>query len=255
MTLTDLDRVLLGVTAALAAAVAWRTREHRPVAVWATGQAFVQLVARLAWKPALRAAIAAAGGDLDHGIRPPLPLEGWGRVVGIADVAAWLAWPAGFAALALWVFAEVPLAPGLAGLHTHDEWIAHEERWLKAKAIRGRFAAIHIVCWVAISAGIAATYPLHRDLYPRVEAGAQLAAVLVSLVALVRYGVRRWRGRGGVTATAVCVGAVVVVEAVTLVGSYRAGLYGETWGYDQVMTSVMYAFLILLQGGLLWTRR
>lgn len=253
MTLALLDRYLLGAAGALAVLIAWRRREHRPVAVFLAGQAFVQLALRLSWRPYLRAAVAAAGGDLDAGIRPTLPLDGWGRVVGVADVAAFLAWPAGLAALALWCFGALRSVRERVWTPDHlNDWVREPTGRMILASPLGWF--VTLVAWAGAVLGVAFTYPDHRDLYPRIYTGAMLAAVIVSAAAMVGWLVRRYRDREGISPTALCVASIVVIEAGAMAGAHYWGLWAA-YDLDRIMTAVMYVWLLVVQTGMMWRRR
>jgi len=259
VTLAILNRSLLVLAAVLAVIVfVRRAREHRPVAVFLVSQAIVQTSLRLSWWPYLHAAVAAAGGDLDRGIAPVEPLVGWARAVGLADAAAWMSWGPSFAALALCVFHGNPVNYAASG---RSERSAFKSRGvgfdspprLKISAPAPRpLVLLPLVAWLAVVVTMASTYPLHRYLYPRLYTATQLASVLVSVAALCGAMVRRWKAREGLSTTALCVASIVVIEAGAMVGAHYWGLW-RAYDLDRIMMAVMYMFLVLLQGGMLWT--
>lgn len=244
--LTDAVRVLMLSAAALTVLLAWRLSAHRPVAVFLSGQALVMLGRWALRVGYLRGAIYAAGGDLDAGLQPA-PLQGWARVAGLVDVAAWLTWAAGLATLALWVFAPMPPDPAMAPFGAAQEALAATRR-----AKRGRLfaAALPWSTWGVLVIWISLSYPVARMVYPRLYAAVTLASVLASAASFALWLARAW-GKDGMNPTRGCVALMVGCEAVGLAGPYVRGIY-SFWWLDNAVQLIMYAALILGQGGALW---
>ena len=157
---------------------------------------------------------------------PPLvdspPLTGWIRIAGDVDTALYVAWPAGIAAVAL---------------HT----LAHRS----PRAV--------LLAFLAIVAALVIGYPTIRgEVLRKTLLGIELAALLVGLASMVA-----WRGRRErFTVSTLCACVLVVGHFGTVIsGPYRFGLFGEAWVLAQVAYLLIFAVVILLQGGSLWERR
>lgn len=269
--LLDIVRALMLGAAVMAVLLARRVPEHRPVAVFLGVQSAVMLARWALLEFYLRGAIAAAGGDVATALEPA-PLHGWPLVAGVAMNAGWLAWPAGLAMVALWVFREQDVSRSIlwhAAVRLHRDRVTREvlgsaTDWQRAelKSVRifidalesGRFAiAMPALAWVVVVAMIAVTYPAGRPLYPKLFAGAEVAAMVTSLGSAGSWAMRVW-GREGLGIARGCVVFMVGCGAVSLAGPYVHGIF-TTWWLANAVQLVMYSGLILVQGGALWVSR
>ena len=149
-----------------------------------------------------------------------LPLAGLPRLVFHLEQALFLAWPLGIAALARWTFAGKRPWPVLAA-------------------------------WALAVAVLVLGYPTIRgDLYRKVLLGIELAALAVAVASFVAFFWARQKPRLEHVAALFVFGT----EGVTLVGPWLAGLFAEGWRGALLSYSVLYAVLIFLQGGSLWSR-
>jgi hypothetical protein len=204
--------------ALLAGMVAYRRHDHWPVALFLMGTTAADLphMAIVAWvlQPA-REAIRAAGAD------PALvPFAGWTRVLGHIDVALFLTWPAGIAALALVLFTK-------------------RRPWPAAMA------------WAAVSIALALGYPaIRHDLLRRCYTAIELASLAVVAASVLTWG-RRDRELPSFPQTVALL--IFVAEFGSLfVGAWRWGLFLDAWFFSQVAYATLYAVLIVVQGGALW---
>ena len=217
MSLHGLTLTLEITAAALAVVCARKHSEHRPVAAFLAGAVATDLT-RLAlqeWiiRPAREALLAA-------GIEPAtVPLTGWPRVAFHLDSALFLSWFAALAALSLWVF------------------------------LRRRPWPVAIVHGLAVTA-LVLSYPTIRyDTLLQFYLAAQLATLTVGLGAL-----GPWLGRASPRLPQVVTSCILMVDLAGIVaGPWRFGLFGAAWSFAQVMYSALYAVLIVVQTGALWT--
>jgi hypothetical protein len=150
------------------------------------------------------------------------PFTGGVRAVAHVDDALFLAWPAALAACSLAVF------------------------------LRRRPWPV-ILVYVAFVAAIAIAYPMTRDgLLARAYTGAELFAVMVSLGAAIMW----YRSPSKVQTTTAQSTLVVIVasELASVVGSWRLGIF-DNWHLTQIAYLLMFAVLIVMQGGLVWQSR
>lgn len=242
----DLLLVVRGLMLCAVGLAVWlgrRSSAHRPVAVFLGVQLGVML-GRWALKVwVLRAAVAAAGGDLDAGIAGA-PLHGWALVAGVAYNAGWLAWPAGLATLSLWCFGR--RSPQVLLMPT-EEQVA---RWQRERRIWTETIWAPISLWVAAVAFIALSYPHGRPWYPNLFSAAELAAVLGSLAVAGRWLARAW-GRESLGFARGCTLFLTGCGGVSLAGPYTYGIF-STWWLANAVQLVMYSGLILAHGGALW---
>jgi hypothetical protein len=131
-----------------------------------------------------------------------------------------LAWPAAFAALAIWLFARRGLAvlPGLA--------------------------------WVIAVTYLATHYPeIRGEALRRFYLGAELGALAVAVASLVSL----WWRHGAITPAGTCLLCCIAVDGGTLfAGAWRWGFWSE-WSLNQAAFVLLYSVLILFQG-VLWLR-
>lgn len=228
-------RAVMVGAAVVAVLLARRASTHRPFAVALGVQTGVMLARWALLEFYLRGAIAAAGGDVAKGAQPAV-LHGWALVAGVAMNAGWLVGPAGLAMLSMWVFGDSPPAEGI-------EW---------HRAVANRLFAPALV-WLVTVTFIALSYPEGRPLYPKLFAGAEVAAVVVGLGSAGSWTLRgRWRDGLGITRG--CTLFMVGCGAVSLAGPYVHGIFSSWWLANAVQL-VMYSGLILAQGGALWVSR
>jgi hypothetical protein len=199
----------------IAVAVAWKRPEHRPVAAFLAGTVLIDVV-RLALQTWIirpgRAEIAAAG--LDPTV---VAFTGWVRAASDLDCILFLAWPAGLAALSLWVYLK-------------------RRPW----PVAGVYALASTVLLIGYST---IRYAALQQVYLATE----LAALTVGIGAL-----GRWIGREAPRLPQVVTSCILVTEIAQLaVGPWRYSVFGA-WSLAHVMYSALYAVLIVLQIGALW---
>jgi hypothetical protein len=138
-----------------------------------------------------------------------------------ADAALFLAWPAGIAATALVVFL-------------------------------GRRAWPVALAYAATAGAVIVAYPAIRGaLLARLYTAAELAAVLVA----VGCGLTWYRGSSNerTTTAQASMSLTAAVELGTIAFSWRADIFAS-WHLSQVAYLLLFAVLILLQGGYVWMR-
>ncbi|WP_437998253.1 hypothetical protein WMF26_48390 [Sorangium sp. So ce185] len=195
------------VAAALAVVLARRNPEHRPVAAFLILSLASDVVRNrlIAWvlQPA-RAALGSA------------PFTGWVRVAADVDGALFVAWRAGIAALAVWMFVR-------------------RRPW-------GVLAA-----YAAAVGFMVATYPRGAVLH-RFYLATELASLCVAL-----GGFLVWlRSDRKTTVPAVCTAVIVAIELAFVTGGpYRADIF-TGWISAQNMLVVLYLALIVVQGVAVW---
>lgn len=201
----------LQVGVAVAAILLARRRtDHRPFAIFFVGITIANLIRFL--RHETFAPIRPIGAP---------PYTGFARVAFHVDQAMFLAWPAAFAALALWLFAPrriLALLPGLA--------------------------------WVVAVAYLATHYPEVRgEALRRFYFGAEVGALAVAGAALISL----WWRHGAITPAGACLLCCVAVDGGTLfAGAWHFGFWTE-WALNQVAFVLLYSTLILYQG-VLWLR-
>jgi hypothetical protein len=203
------------IAAALAVWIGRGRSEYRAVAGLIGGTTIVDVV-RLALQA--RVIGPASGQMVAAGINPvEVPFTGWVRFASDVDRVLFLTWPAGLAALCLWVYGK------------RRPWPI-------------------VVVYALAAAAVVIGYPtLRYDALRRFYLGAELAALAVGVVAFVRW-VRSEPPRLAHVATSF----VLVIDIGVLVfGPWRWGLFGA-WNLAQIMYAVLYAALIVLQLGALW---
>ena len=148
------------------------------------------------------------------------PLAGPALVAAHVDAALWLAWPAGLAASAVAVFMR-------------------KRPWLVGAA------------WALASLAIAFAYPATRgDVLRRCYLAAELAALVVAA-----GSVGMWtRLHQSVTLPRACVLLVALFDFATVVMGPWVGDPFRDWHKAQILYSMLYGSLILMQGGSLWMR-
>ncbi len=201
--------VLCLVTIVLAWTTARQRPEHRPIAALLMLGLGADVARQVLATAFLRPAHIAAGDGA---------FTGWARVVGHVDEALFLAYPAGLAALALWVLLKRRPWPVLA-------------------------------VYGATLAALVLGYPTVRGpLLGRVYSAVELAAVAVWL-----GGVVTWVRRRDVPTLASGVTLLLgAVEIVTLL-PFKKGPFAY-WPIAQASYMTLYVVLIVLYGGALWGR-
>lgn len=205
------------ITAALSAAlVAWKRPEHRPVALFLGLCAVANDLARLAlqrWAivPA-RDAMRAAGLD-----PVSTPFTGWARVACDVEGALFLLWPAGLAALSVWLFAK-------------------RRPWAVLAAYLLAVAVLVIGHPIFRYGGLRKAYLF-----------AELAALMVSVGAFLR-----WFRTEAPRLPHVVASCILTIDlGLLLLGPWKHGLF-DAWSLAQVMYSALYGVIVILQLGALW---
>jgi hypothetical protein len=207
------------MAAAIGAAVLARKRsDYRPIAIFLGAVACANFLraalAALIFNPE-RAAMRAAG--LDPAL---VPFTGAARVAAHVEVAAFLVWSAGLAAVTIAVYLQ--RRPWLVG-----------------------------VAWALCSIGIAYAYPITRgDVLRRCYLAAELAALTVAAGAIITWA---WK-REPPTLPRGAVLCIVAVDFGTLIGPYLGNPF-LTWERAQALYLVLYIALVVIQGGSLWSSR
>lgn len=216
MTLYWLALAFKVIAAALAAWIGRRRPDYRAVAGFLCGTTIVDVLrlALQAWVigPA-RAQMVVAG------INPAeAPFTGWVRFASDVDSVLFLTWPAGLAALCLWVYGK------------RRPWPI-------------------VVMFALAAAALVIGYPtLRYDALRRFYLGAELVALAVGVFLFLR-----WVRSEPPLLAHVATSFILVIDLGTLVfGPWRWGLFGA-WNLAQIMYAALYAALIVLQLGSLWT--
>jgi len=206
--------LLTSLLQAGAAIVAWpvvhRHREHLPIAIFlsiAVGVNFVRwaLGTYIIWP-----ANPLAG-----------PLTGSARIAGHVEQALFIAWPAGIASLALWIF------------------------------LRRRPWPVPIV-WACIVMVLIMSYPGFRGAAVQsVYLAAELAGLMVALGSLLPWAWQRHAPQLHHIATGLLIG----IDLGSLAVAWRGSVFFGKWPLAQAMYAVLYAALVMLQGGWLWISR
>lgn len=195
----------------LAWPVAKRRPDHTPIALLLTFGLVSDLVRRLLREYLFLPAYAALAGA---------PATGWLRCAFNVEQALFLAWPAGLAAVALWVYLK------------QRPWIV----------------ALGYVEWVLAIAGLG--YPAIRgDLLSKAYLAFELACLLVAVGAIVHWiAFRKDPPRVSHWIVALMVGTEVVG---LIAGAWRFGIF-TAWTLAQVSYCMLYAVLIAINGAVLW---
>jgi hypothetical protein len=195
------------VAAILGVVLARRDTEHRPVAAFLLFSLASDIIRNrlLAW--VIQPARAMLGS---------VPFSGWVRVAADIEGVLFVAWRAGIAALAVWMF------------------------------IRRRPWGV-VVATVAAVAFMVATYPRGEELR-RFYLVAELASLCLALGCFISWLVSDRK----VTIPAVSSAIIVAVEfAFVTGGPYRADIFAN-WISAQNMLVVLYVSLIAVQGVSIW---
>ncbi len=201
--------VLYAVVVALAWAVAERRPDHRPVAWLLTLGLAVDVVRAGIQANVLQPTRAAMGTG---------PFHGFARAAFNVDEALFLAWPAGIAVCAAWVFLKRRPWPVLA-------------------------------VYGLVAATVMGTYPTVRGAaLARVYLGVELAALVVGLGSFITWA---WK-RETPNLTHVVTLLLVAVELATLL-PFNKGPF-VSWSLAQASCMTLYVVLTVVYGGVLWDR-
>jgi hypothetical protein len=152
-----------------------------------------------------------------HARMDPGPLTGAARAAFHVEQALFLAWPAGLVAAALTIFLR-------------------RRPWLVA------------VAWSLAVAVLALSYPGTRgDVLRRAYLALELATIAVSSGAVIQWG---WSRQWPTLAQDILM-ALIGAEIAVVWGPWRHDLFGG-WSASQIMYSVTYFIIAVLQGGMLW---
>ncbi|WP_437567553.1 hypothetical protein [Sorangium sp. So ce542] len=201
----------------LAWATAWRRREHRPVALFLSlalaadlGRRALRLLVLVPAREALRA----------QGLDPTrVPFTGLVRVAADAEGALFVAWRAGLAALAVWVFTR------------RRPWAV-------------------LVAYVLAVGFMVATYPRGAELQ-RFYLATELASLCVALGCLLLW----FRSDEKLNLQTLCAGIIVSVGLANVTGGPYFGDIFLSWERAQQILIVMYLALVAVQGVSLWRSR
>lgn len=203
--------IALQISSAVAAMLlAWRRADHRPFAAWSVGTTVATLT---------RFTLAATVLPMRApGLPPYVEAQ---RVFFHVDEALFMSSDAGFAVVAIWLFAQ-----------------------------RRTLALLPALAWVGAVAYLATHYPEVRgDALRKVYLAAQLAALAVAISAIASL----WWRHGGMTPARQCLLCCVAVGGGTLfVGAWRWGFWHE-WFLTQIAFALLYGVLAVYQG-VLWSR-
>lgn len=194
--------VLSAVTTATAWALSRRNREHRPIA-WFLTLALAADAVRWPIQSVLTADRAPFTGPL--------------RLLFHADEGLFLAWHAGIAALAMWLFLR------------RRPWVVG-------------------IAWALAVALLSATYPITRG---QVLRQAYLAVELATLAVVTGFYVMFWWRKSAPTLQTWCALIIGGVEIVIVAGPYTQGLF-TAWDLAQAAYATLYGALCVVQGGALW---
>lgn len=199
----------------LAWALAMTQPEHRAVAYLLTLGLATDLARR-----ALRLGALADGYTLAAGG----PLTGWYRVAGHVSQALFVAWPAGIAACAMYVY-------------------------------RRRSPRPVIVAWALMVGALVLAHPTYRGpALSRVYFGAQLVAQLVAVGCAAVWVRASVRVRRAADVHHVALAFVIVTEfGLVLAGPWTRDLFGR-WSLAAIGYATLYGALIVLQAGSLCAR-
>ena len=149
------------------------------------------------------------------------PWSGWARAACIAHNATWLTWQASLVAASLVVFANTRPFPALLG-------------WL---------------CFLAVDVVV---HPIAGDgSQARFLGGAQILAVGISVWLLIAWLRRITKP---VTSAQFSLAMLVAMEATSALTGWWAGSFAR-WDLSQLLGLLSLAFVIIVQGGYLWSAR
>jgi hypothetical protein len=215
MTLVAVVRALQVLSALAAVVVARRRPDYHAVALFLAGMALAN-AARVGLREQIilpaQAALAAQGFD-----PLTLPLHGLARAAAHLDHALFLGWPAGLAALAVYVYL-------------------------------GRRPWPVAILWALTVSLVVISYPAlrlyaHRQLY----LAAELCALAVAVGSFVHW---LWSDKPLTLPRTVTL-LIIGIDCGTVFGPYRIDLF-STWNLAQAMYAVLYLALVIIQGGTLW---
>ena len=199
----------IGVAVA-AVLLAGRRADHRPFAtffVWATLANLFRFMRHEFFVP----------------IRPisAPPFTGWARIGFHGDETMFLAWPAAFAALSLWLFTG-----------------------------RRTLVFLPALAWLVSVAYLANHYPeIRGEALRRFYLGAELSALTVAVASVASL----WWRHDSITPAGTCLLSCIAVDVGTMfVGAWRWGFW-EEWSLNQAAFVLLYLVLITFQG-VLWSR-
>lgn len=200
------------VFSALAALLAWRLAarrpDYRPVALLLTLGLGIDVARRALGLFVISPARVTFG---------TAPFVGFARAAGHVDSALFLAWPAGLAALAIFVFSR------------RRSWAV---------------LAIYVVAVVVL----VIAYPLTRgDVLRRAYLAAELAALLIAVGTFLMWAIRG----EAVTVPHLATMMILSIDLATLLGPWRGNVF-TSWPAAQVMYTTLYAALAILQGVSSW---
>jgi hypothetical protein len=164
---------------------------------------------------ALRVLILAPARAAGH-----VPFTGGARLAAAGEVFSFLSWPASIAAAAVVVYlGRRPWSVGAA--------------------------------WLIASSVVAAGYPTIRgELLGRCYLAVEIAAVLCAAVCFVRWYV----SKGKTSPAQASLSLIIAVEAASLVGAWRVGIF-DNWQLTQALNTLVFTVLSFMQGGFLWQTR
>jgi len=200
---------LSAMVTTLAWAIERQRREHRPIALF-LNLAFLSDLLR--WILHVQILLPA------HELFGPAPLVGWYRVAGHVEQSLYLAWRAGFVALALVVFLE------------RRPWPA-------------------FIVWAVTEFALVAAYPFTRG---AVLQRCYFAAELTTLVSATGCYVMWWWRREPPTLQNLCVLLLGGCEIALAIGPYTRKNVFTSWNIAQAMLATMFVILLIVHGGVLW---
>jgi hypothetical protein len=194
----------------LACVVARHRPEHRPIALllgYGLASDVVRRVIRLGVLAPARAELAGA------------PFTGWARIAFHGEVALFVGWMAGVAALAVFVFGR-------------------RRPW--------GVLAVYVVAVAVLAAG----YPTFRgELLGKAYLALELAALCTSVGCLLLWFLGDERGKTQHLAA----GFIVIAETLMLVGPFRMGIF-SAWDLARSILIALYISLVPVEGVAIWRR-
>jgi hypothetical protein len=220
MTLQGLTIMFEMGAAAMAIPAARVQPQYRPV----TGFLVTTTIANAARLAIIAYVLAPARATMRAaGLDPALvPFTGWAEAACDVELALFLLWPAGIAALSIAVF------------------------------LRRRPWAVAAI-WALASIANAVSYPALRGAtLARCYTAAELASLLVGVGCIVSWLPHRRERLPGLHTTVVML--LIAVGLTGLVkGPWRFGIF-DTWALAQIGYAVTYAVIMVLEGGVLWIK-